>query len=77
MRVTYDPTADAAFIYVVPSIGFGEAVTSRLCDVGLKETAITLSLNADGRVLGIEILGVTNALPPEGVRWLEENAETP
>jgi uncharacterized protein YuzE len=77
MRVTYDPEADAAFIYLVPSIGFGEAVRSRFCDIGLKDTAMTLSLDEGGRILGIEILGVTKALPVQAVRLLESEAEAP
>lgn len=77
MRVTYDPVADAAFIYLVPSIGFGEAVRSRLCDLGLEETAVSLTLDEQGQELGIEILGVKNALPARGVELLKRTSETP
>lgn len=75
MRVTYDPEADAAFIYLVPSIGFGEASKSKLCDIGLKQTAVSLSLDDEGLILGIEILGVSRALPQRGREWLEQEAE--
>jgi uncharacterized protein YuzE len=76
MRVTYDPEADAAFIYLVPTIAFGEVARSQLCDIGLKETAMTLSLDAEGRVLGIEILGVSKALPPQAIELLRQETET-
>jgi uncharacterized protein YuzE len=77
MRITYDPVADAAFIYLVPSIGFGEAASSHLCDLALKGTAITLSLDAAGQLLGIEILGVSKALPRQGIELLAREADSP
>ena len=74
MRVTYDSEADAAFIYLTPSIGWGEATGSRHFDLEVKNAAVTASLNEDGRLLGLELLGVSRLLTPEGLDLLKQSA---
>lgn len=72
MRITYDEFADAMFVYLVPSIGFGEVEVSRMC-MALPE--VTLMLDANGKLLGIEILSASRVLPPRGLEWVRETAE--
>jgi uncharacterized protein YuzE len=62
MRVTYDPTADAAYVYLV-DIGPGEAISQE--QVTLRSGAVlTLDFDRDGHLLGLEILGADTLLPP-------------
>jgi len=63
LRITFDPDANAAFIYLVPDIGPGEVVHTHMCDVEIREGAIILDFDADDRLLGVEILGATSLLP--------------
>lgn len=65
MRLTYDPQADAAFVYLVDEIGPGQAPRSLICDLEIQEGAVILLLNNDDRVVGIEVLGASRLLPPE------------
>jgi uncharacterized protein YuzE len=61
MRVTYDPSAGAAYIYIVDTISRGEARQS----VAVHDGDVMLDLDANGRLLGIEILGAERLLRPE------------
>ena len=63
--MTYDPEADAAFVYLADRIGPGEAPRSLMCDLEIQEGAVILLLDDDGRVLGIELLGASRLLPPD------------
>lgn len=54
MRVTYDAVADMAYIYLVDEIKPGEAVRQAVAG---DDTAAVLDLDAEGRVLGIELSG--------------------
>lgn len=64
MRITYDKTVDAAYIYIVDSISPGEVEITYTCDP--KEAGmINLDFDKNGRLLGIEILGASKKLPPE------------
>ena len=65
MKVTYDPAADAAFIYLVDVIRPGQIVQSQMCDLEIREGAVILALDAGQQLLGIEILGASRLLPPE------------
>jgi uncharacterized protein YuzE len=67
IRVTYDGSADAAMIYLVP-IGPGEVGTTV---VGEDEAAVNLDFNGHGQLIGIEILGASRSLP----RGVIEQAE--
>lgn len=60
IRVTYSPLADAAYIYLVP-IGPGEVATT---EAGVDEDLnINLDYNAEGHLIGIEVLGASGTLP--------------
>lgn len=66
MRITYDPEANAAFIYLKETIAPGGVARTEICDVETKpETSIILCFDSEGLVVGIEILGATRILPPE------------
>ena len=66
MRITFDPEADAAYIYVKDHLGFGEVVETHMCDVEVKEGAIILAFDEAGLLVGVEILGARKLLS-EGV----------
>ncbi|MCJ1697557.1 DUF2283 domain-containing protein [Rathayibacter caricis] len=64
MRITYDPTADAAYIMITDRIADGSAVQqldSIATPGGLGE--VILDFDADGRLLGVEILNARDVLP--------------
>ncbi len=73
MRLTFDPDADAAFVYLLPEIGPGEVAHTHMCDVEFDEGAIILAFDDQDRLLGVEVVGATKVLPP---RVLEQ-AERP
>jgi len=68
VRMTYDSEANAAYIYLVEEIDRGEAVRSCVADIAMDNAAITIDFDAEGRVLGIEVLGASHALRPETIR---------
>ena len=62
LRVTYDKTVDAAYIYLADSIGAGEVAHT---EPGGFEHAHGVNLDFDtaGRLLGIEVLDASERLP--------------
>lgn len=66
MRVTYDPEANAAYIYLV-EIGPGEAeMTVSLDELGEEVGAlhsINLDFNRAGELIGVEVLNASATLP--------------
>ncbi len=68
MKLTYDKEADAAYLYFKP-LSAGEAAKTI---EGEGETeGINLDLDAEGRLVGIEILGASRRLPGECLRKAE------
>jgi uncharacterized protein YuzE len=63
VRITYDPAADAATIYLIDEIARGGAPKSLMCDLELREGAVILLLSDDEQLVGIEILGASRLLP--------------
>jgi uncharacterized protein YuzE len=63
VRYTYDADADAAYISFVDQISPGEVRSTRICDVEFVHGSIAFDLDEQGRLLGIEILGVSQVLP--------------
>ncbi|WP_204577190.1 DUF2283 domain-containing protein [Clavibacter michiganensis] len=64
MQVTYDPSADAAYVELTGPLGDGAAATtihSIMTPGGRGEVA--LDFDADGRLLGIEVLHASAVLP--------------
>jgi uncharacterized protein YuzE len=70
VRVTYDPEADAAYFYLVEEIRLGEAVRTVSVDPQSIGGMVNLDLDADGRILGLEVLDASRLLRrdvlPEG-----------
>jgi uncharacterized protein YuzE len=68
VRLTYDPGADAAYIYLVDVIGPGEVEQTRSAMVDLHNAFIALDFGQGGRLIGIEVLGASKVLPEETLR---------
>ncbi|PPF55698.1 hypothetical protein C5C13_12100 [Clavibacter michiganensis] len=64
MRVTYDAVADAAYVSLAGPIGDGEAATTihSITTPG-DRGEVALDFDADGRLLGIEVLHASAVLP--------------
>jgi uncharacterized protein YuzE len=62
MRITYDPTANAAYIYLV-EIRSGGVARTYPCDPQEVGGMINLDFDSDGRLLGIEVLDASKKLP--------------
>ena len=72
MRVRYDPAADAAYIYLVPEIQRGGVAYSRVPDVSMTNGHVALDFDDGGLLLGIEIVGVSQVVAPDGVCAFEK-----
>ncbi len=64
LRMTYDPVADAAYIYVTDPIEPGSAVTTTVLDYNLTMASVNVDFDDKDRLLGIELLGVSRLLRP-------------
>lgn len=62
MRVTYDPAANAVMIYLI-AIPPGGVAKTYPCDPSEVDGMINLDFDAEGRLLGIEILDARQKLP--------------
>ncbi|GII61490.1 hypothetical protein Skr01_15750 [Sphaerisporangium krabiense] len=65
MRIEYDEENDVAYVYLVDHIGQGEAETQVLVDADALRGEAILDLDAQGLLLGIEIIGASQVLRPE------------
>lgn len=66
--MTYDGSADAAYIHLVPIKPGGVATTV----MGEEEAgSVNLDFDRDGRLLGIEVLGASRWLPGEVIKQAE------
>lgn len=63
MRITYDRDADAAYIYLVDEIVIGGVARTVPVEALAAEAMINLDFDADGRLLGIEVLDASRKLP--------------
>ena len=64
MNMTYDPVADAAFLTLVGSVGFGEVTAGDVLDLDLENASITVDFDAKGKPLGVEVLGASRVFLP-------------
>ena len=71
MKLTYDPEADAAYIYVADRIAAGEVRQTHPCELEGVSGSINLDFDASGRLLGIEVLGAKTVLPAEALKKAE------
>lgn len=65
MRVTYDATVDAAYIYLAADIPAGGVARTVPVDPSEIDGMINLDLDAEGRLVGIEILDASRVLNPQ------------
>ena len=72
--MTHDSEANAAYIYLVDEIDRGKVGRNCVADIATDNAAITIDFDAEGRVLGIEVLGATRALRAETIRAAENIA---
>jgi len=70
--VTHDAEADAAYAYLVEEINRGDAAFSRVANVRMDQAALTVDFDADGRVVGIEVLGASRVLRQETISAAED-----
>jgi uncharacterized protein YuzE len=71
---TYDSEADAAYIYVDHPVPPGTAVQGVPFDTG--HGMLNLDLDADGHLLGLEIIGARDHLPPALLQAILTQGET-
>jgi uncharacterized protein YuzE len=72
--MTYDSKANAAYIYLIDKIHRGEVARSFFADIAMDNAAITVNFDAEGQVLGIEVLGASQVLRAETIRAAEDIA---
>lgn len=65
MKVQYDSTADAAYIYLDPAHEGIRVAKTVPCDPREVGFEINLDLDDGGRLLGIEVLDASRHLPAE------------
>jgi uncharacterized protein YuzE len=65
VRISYDASADAAYIGLADEIGVGGVAFTYGCDPAEVDGMIHLDFGADGRLVGIEVLDASSKLPPE------------
>ena len=63
MRITYDRSTDAAYIYLVPMIDPGGVKKTYSCDPAEVNAEINLDFDGSGRLIGIEVLDASRKLP--------------
>jgi uncharacterized protein YuzE len=73
VRITYDPVADAVFIYLV-EIGPGEVERNAFFDREMEMGAVSAAFNRKGQLVGIEVLGQEDSCPKSP--WTRLSAST-
>jgi len=72
VRITYDRSVDAAYIYLSDSIEPGGAAFTYACDPNEVGGMIHLDFSDNGQLLGIEVLAASKLLPAELLARAEE-----
>lgn len=70
--MTHDAEANAAYIYLVDQIAFGEVARTAVADIELTNAAINVDFDSAGRVLGIEKLGADKVLRDQTIEAAED-----
>ncbi|MBI3694243.1 MAG: DUF2283 domain-containing protein [Acidobacteria bacterium] len=71
MRITYDPSVDAAYIYLSSKIARGAVARTYPCDPSEVKAEINLDFDASGRLIGIEVLEASRKLPADLLKQAE------
>lgn len=77
MRLTHDPEADAAKIYLVDTIQPGGVARSHVCDVELTDCSVVLDFDTADKLIGIELLGASRILPAETLKGSDNGGPGP
>jgi uncharacterized protein YuzE len=64
VRITYDPEADAVFIYLT-EIPPGGAAASAVLDRYMDNASVIAVFNDANQLVGVEVLGASRGLPPD------------
>ena len=65
MRITYDRSVDAAYIYLLDVIPAGAVKMTYSCDPAEAKAEINLDFDDAGRLIGIEVFDASQKLPSE------------
>jgi uncharacterized protein YuzE len=63
LHVTLDGEGDSAYVYLAERINAGEAVEQVVLDDDRVDGMVVLDLDANGRILGMEVVGASGLLP--------------
>ena len=63
MKITYDAAVDAAYIRLIDDIKPGGVARTYSCDPMQVDGMINLDFDADGRLVGVEVLDASKKLP--------------
>ena len=63
MKITYDPSVDAAYIYLADAIEPGGVKKTYVCDPAEVGTMVNLDIDGEGRIVGVEVLSAKAHLP--------------
>ena len=77
MRITYDSSVDAAYIYLVPEIEAGAVKQTYPCDREEVDAEINLDFDSTGHLIGIEVLGASKKLPAAALHQAERIGSAP
>lgn len=65
MKATFDPVADAVFIYINDGIPPGGVSKTEYCNIEVSGGPVFLHFDANEKLLGIEILGARSLFSKE------------
>ncbi|MFJ7305891.1 DUF2283 domain-containing protein [Streptomyces sp. NPDC099088] len=71
VRVTYDKTVDAAYVYLTEPLAHVKSARMYPCDPVDVDGMINLDFDEQGRLIGIEVLAASSKLP----KYLLDSAE--
>lgn len=72
MRITYDSSIDAAYIYFADSIECGQVEKTFPCDPQEVNGEINLDFDKNGVLLGVEVQEASKKLPKEVIEKAEK-----
>jgi len=71
LKIKYDRSVDAAYIYLAKHIAPGGVARTCPCDPLEVDGEINLDFDAEGRLIGIEVLGASQKLLSDLLRQAE------